>query len=169
VSSRRYGVPTSTRSTQRSGSSAPLKADGYFGPTKTHAVRTIKLPAFLAQLLADHAAKLPGGADALLFTTKRGHALGRHVFYRRIFKPAVRAALPQQLHGFRFHDLRHTAAGLMLSNGAHLIQVKERLGHESITTTADTTAAYNATPEQNVVPLRPAEDEEPSEALAETR
>lgn len=151
-----------------------------FGPTKTHAVRTIKLPSFLAQLLADHAAKLPGGADTLLFTTKRGHALGRHVFYRRIFKPTVRAALPKQLHGFRFHDLRHTAAGLMLSNGAHLIQVKERLGHESITTTADhyghiapalgdaladaLDAAYKAEPADNVVPLRPADDEEPPEA-----
>jgi integrase len=145
-----------------------LKQDGSFGPTKTHAVRTIKLPAFLAQLLADHAAGL--APEALLFMTKRGHALGRHVFYRRVFKPAVRAALPKQLHGFRFHDLRHTAAGLMLSNGAHLLQVKERLGHESITTTADhyghiapalgdaladaLDAAYKAEPTDNVTPLR---------------
>ena len=148
-----------------------LKQDGSFGPTKTHAVRTIKLPAFLTQLLADHTAKLSGGTEALLFTTKRGHALGRHVFYRRVFKPAVRAALPKALHGFRFHDLRHTCASFMLSNGAHLLQVKERLGHESITTTADhyghiapalgdaladaLDAAYNAKPAapDNVVEL----------------
>ena len=37
----------------------------------------------------------------------------------------------------RFHDLRHTAAALMIAEGAHLLVVKERLGHSTITVTAD--------------------------------
>lgn len=38
----------------------------------------------------------------------------------------------------RFHDLRHTAATLMLSQGTHPKIVQERLGHASINLTLDT-------------------------------
>jgi integrase len=37
----------------------------------------------------------------------------------------------------RFHDLRHTAATLALSEGASLFDVSRMLGHGSINTTAD--------------------------------
>jgi integrase len=37
----------------------------------------------------------------------------------------------------RFHDLRHTAATLMLAQGAHPRVVSERLGHASISITLD--------------------------------
>jgi integrase len=40
--------------------------------------------------------------------------------------------------GLRFHDLRHTHATLLLSQGCHPKVVQERLGHENITTTLDT-------------------------------
>ena len=56
-------------------------------------------------------------------------------FFRRHFKPAVvRAELDSRT---RFHDLRHTAAALMIAEGAHLLTVKERLGHSTIKVTAD--------------------------------
>ena len=55
---------------------------------------------------------------------------------KRHFKPAVVAAgLPERL---RFHDLRHTAAALMIDEGASLEQVKKILGHSSIRVTSDT-------------------------------
>jgi integrase len=38
----------------------------------------------------------------------------------------------------RFHDLRHTAATLMLQQGIHPKVVKERLGHSAISLTLDT-------------------------------
>jgi len=38
----------------------------------------------------------------------------------------------------RFHDLRHTAATLMLSRGIHPKIVQERLGHSTIQKTMDT-------------------------------
>lgn len=44
-------------------------------------------------------------------------------------------------HGFtniRFHDLRHTHATILLTQGVHPKVVQERLGHESITITMDT-------------------------------
>jgi integrase len=37
----------------------------------------------------------------------------------------------------RFHDLRHTAATLMLAQGAHPKVVSERLGHPSVSITLD--------------------------------
>ena len=57
----------------------------------------------------------------------------RHsLWYRRTFKPAVRRALPPEKHGLRFHDLRHTAASLMIAAGAHPKAISERLGHADI-------------------------------------
>ena len=51
------------------------------------------------------------------------------------FKRALeKAALPV----IRFHDLRHTAATLLLSKGVHPKVVSEMLGHGSITLTLDT-------------------------------
>ena len=38
----------------------------------------------------------------------------------------------------RFHDLRHTAATIMLSQGVHPKIVQERLGHSTISMTLDT-------------------------------
>ena len=51
--------------------------------------------------------------------------------FKRILK---KANLPQM----RFHDLRHTAASLMLQEGIHPKIVQECLGHSSISLTLDT-------------------------------
>ena len=59
------------------------------------------------------------GPDALVFTSPTGEPLRHGLFYRRFFKPAVRAALPAEKHGLRFHDLRHTCAALLIAAGAH--------------------------------------------------
>jgi integrase len=50
--------------------------------------------------------------------------------------PAV--ALDAGLPRIRFHDLRHTAASLLLAAGEHPKVVQETLGHSSITLTMDT-------------------------------
>lgn len=53
------------------------------------------------------------------------------------FKQALkRAGLPTK--GVRFHDLRHTCASLLISQGVHLSVVKERMRHSQISVTADT-------------------------------
>jgi len=53
----------------------------------------------------------------------------------RSFKPLLkRAGLPE----IRFHDLRHTAATLLLSRGVHPKLVQELLGHATMTQTMDT-------------------------------
>ena len=42
-----------------------------------------------------------------------------------------------QLRRIRLHDLRHTSASLGLESGESLVEVSRRLGHSSITVTAD--------------------------------
>jgi integrase len=73
----------------------------------------------------------------LLFTTKGGSPVSHNNFYGRTFKPTADQLWPagHPLHGFRFHDLRHTCAALSLASTGNLHVVKERLGHTDIRTT----------------------------------
>jgi integrase len=106
-----------------------------YGAPKTYTRRRVDLPAALTDEMAEHRATRPQDTDAFLFTGPAGGALRHTNFYRRFFKPAVvRAGLDPRT---RFHDLRHTAAALMIGQGAHLLVVKERLGHSTIAVTAD--------------------------------
>ena len=54
--------------------------------------------------------------------------------FRQIWKPAVEAAGLEQL---RIHDLRGTAASLMISSGANIKAVQRQLGHASAAMTLD--------------------------------
>ena len=93
------------------------------------------MPKALAQEMASHLSTRPADPSALVFTSPGGGPLAHRNFYARHFKPAVlRAGLPERT---RFHDLRHTAAALMVAEGAHALAIKERLGHSSITVTMD--------------------------------
>jgi len=53
---------------------------------------------------------------------------------RRSFKPLLKVA---EVSDIRFHDLRHTAATLLLEQGVHVKYVSEMLGHSSIAITLD--------------------------------
>ncbi len=53
----------------------------------------------------------------------------------KIFKSVLKLA---GLPNIRFHDLRHTAATLMLQQGVHPKIVQARLGHSDITLTLNT-------------------------------
>lgn len=116
-------------------SAAEIHGELVYGPPKTYARRRVGLPAELAHELEDYLTARPSDPDVLVFTAPEGGALRHGNFYRRLFKPAViRADLDRRT---RFHDLRHTAAALMIAEGAHLLAVKERLGHSTIQVTAD--------------------------------
>ena len=70
----------------------------------------------------------------LVFANEVGRPVEVRNLMRRSFLPLLgRAGLPM----IRFHDLRHTAATLLLGNGMHPKLVSEMLGHARISTTID--------------------------------
>ena len=72
----------------------------------------------------------------LVFTNLVGEAPDPG-WQRQVFQKALAdAGLPT----IRFHDLRHTAATLLLAKGVHVKVVSEMLGHTTITLTLDTYA-----------------------------
>ena len=48
----------------------------------------------------------------------------------------------------RFHDLRHTAASLLLANGVSMKQIQIWLGHATFSTTADIYAHLDVSAQQ---------------------
>lgn len=102
------------------------------GPTKTGKRRTIVVPRFLAVMLGQHVGRYP--AERYVFTAAEGGPVRHRNFGRRHFVPAAARA---ELNGVRFHDLRHTAASLLIAAGRSLQEVKDQLGHSSIRVTSD--------------------------------
>jgi integrase len=75
----------------------------------------------------------------------RGQALHPSNFLQRSFHPLLaRAGLPR----IRFHDLRHSAATLLLGLGIHPRIVIEMLGHSQIVITLDLYSHVTATMQQ---------------------
>lgn len=103
-----------------------------WGTPKNHRTRTVVIPRFLADRLGEHMAGLDYGA--LMFTSPRGLALRTPNFARRVWRPAVAEC---GLADLRVHDLRHTAASLMISAGASIKAVQRSLGHASAAITLD--------------------------------
>jgi integrase len=120
-------------------------AGGYeLAETKTsRSRRTVMLPAIAIEALRRQkarqaAARLAVGTAwqdraGLAFTD----AVGRPLQPRAVSKAFRLVADRLGLEGIRLHDLRHTAASLMLAAGVPLKVVSEALGHSSIGITAD--------------------------------
>lgn len=108
----------------------------HFGETKTYQRRTIVIPEFLRQMLADHLGNHVGtDPDALVFTTSTGTPLRHSNFRQKVWLAALaRAGLSTSV---RIHDLRHTCAALLISQGAHPKKIQVHLGHSSITVSLD--------------------------------
>jgi integrase len=111
-------------------------------PTKTDTSRrTVHLPQIAVRALREHrkrakVANLPIGPDDRVFTAPKGGPLRRKNMLTREFKPLLeRGGIPTTV---RFHDLRHSAASLLLIEGVHPKIVQAQLGHARIGVTLDT-------------------------------
>jgi integrase len=103
-------------------------------PLKTDMARTpIPIPASLARQLSAHVARYRAGT---LLSAPRG---GR-VDPRRLQRALERARVTvEDLPGeFRYHDLRHYFASLLIASGADVKLVQARVRHASAKTTLDT-------------------------------
>lgn len=110
------------------------------GPLKSaRSKRTLALPAPLAKLLREHRARqaadrLAAGAWAdtnLIFTTSTGTPVDHRNDAREFKTLCQRAGIPP----YRVHDLRHTAATLLIAQGQHARVIMEVLGHSQIAVT----------------------------------
>ncbi len=87
---------------------------------KTHERRVVSVPAFLRPQQQTHLTTYTeggSGQDDLVFTAPTGAPLRHNLLTRRYFRPAVKRVLPPVRHRLRLHDLRQTAASLLLAAG----------------------------------------------------
>ncbi len=120
--------------------------DGYrYADIKTRAGnRTIKLGAATLEVLREHmkrqdldrkfAGRRWQHIDDLIFTSTIGTPLNRKNLVDRDFIPMMEAAGVKKI---RFHDLRHTAVAIMLSNGKSIFTVSKYIGHARPSITSD--------------------------------
>ena len=113
---------------------------GRLSPTKTGKARRVDMSDHLIETLQ----------GLLTIRKKEGFQMGlgeavEGIFYRqgipmeqnyirRVFKRILQRA---GLRDIRFHDIRHTFASLLLSDGVTPVYVKEQMGHSSIQMTVD--------------------------------
>ena len=111
-------------------------------PKTAKSRRTIKLPVFVVDILTRHRAQQEeqrrevGSAwidKGLVFTSAQGYYFSSSTL-RKVFRRfLVSIGLPHM----RFHDLRHSAATILLAMKVHPKVVQEILGHSQITMTLD--------------------------------
>lgn len=114
--------------------------------------RTLMLPAVSLEALKAHRRRqleerLKAGGDwtdtGLVFTTYARRGMGRKIGAalepRRILRTLhlLLDRADPKLPKIRFHDLRHSAASLLIAAGVELVEVSQLLGHSQVRVTAD--------------------------------
>jgi integrase len=82
----------------------------------------------------NHLDTVDDAPEALVFTSPIGQPLRYSNFRNRVWIPATEAA---GLPGLDIHELRHTAASLMIRAGADPKLIQTQIGHASIAITYD--------------------------------
>jgi integrase len=120
------------------------KTERLLGQPKGKKIHSLRLPTVVLDALRRHQARqqeersLAGtawkGDDRYVFTTPIGTPLEQRRL-DRIFKDLCDGAGLRQI---RFHDLRHSAASILIAQGVHPKAIQELLRHSSIQLTMDT-------------------------------
>ncbi len=114
-------------------------------PKTKRSVRKVSLPEQMLTMLAAHKVEQDKARELLgerwlskvdfIFTTSHGNPLDTRRLNTRVFKAIVKSAgLPEDL---TLYSLRHSCASLLFAKGVELKVASQRLGHSSVTMTAD--------------------------------
>jgi integrase len=95
-------------------------------PKTAAGTRFVELPGIVVQALREHKLRSEKGSPNFVFP----YHLRR--LRTDVFFPALRRA---KLRRIRLHDLRHTAASLMIASGADIASVSRQLGHANVAIT----------------------------------
>jgi integrase len=113
---------------------------GRMSPTKTGRIRRVDMSDQLFESLRSlftvrkrEGLQMGLGEAVELVFHRKGEPIAQNSI-RHVFKRILRKA---KLRDIRFHDIRHTYASLLLSDGASPVYVKEQMGHSSIQMTVD--------------------------------
>jgi integrase len=102
---------------------------GFGSPKTAKSNRTVALPAFVVEALAEHLeTRVSPSPEALLFAWHDGSPLT----YARISGMFRRARAVIGRDELTWHDLRHTGASLAYSVGSSVVDVQARLGHATM-------------------------------------
>ena len=103
-----------------------------FGPTKGKKARHVPCSEELLQEFRELIKAKSLKPSDTIFQNEKGNPVCHDNFSDRQFAKDIKAWGGKRI---RFHDLRHTAATLMIANGVDLKTAKEICGHSDITTT----------------------------------
>jgi integrase len=100
--------------------------------------RTISVPTCVMEALDKHRARMmmdshPTSGTALVFVSHQGTVIRRRNLLRDTFKPSCKAA---GVPVITWHQMRHSAATMMLESGIPIGNVSKQLGHASSVVTA---------------------------------
>lgn len=112
--------------------------------TKTNKERVIDIPDNLVKILIEH--KKQAVLSKLVFHNN-GKPIHPYTMESVYFHPLIKKCNEildeeNQIDKLRFHDLRHTYATYLLSNGVPIKYVQEQLGHSTARMTLDTYAKF---------------------------
>jgi len=132
VALRRSRVDVLRRRIEVAESATEIGARLSWSTPKSHEPRTVTMPSTVVDKLASHLGAV--SSEGLVFTAPHGGPLRSSTWRRNVWVPAINEA---GIAALRVHDLRHTAASLMISSGASIKAVQRQLGHATATMTLD--------------------------------
>ena len=114
--------------------------------TKTNKARYVDIPNNLLEILKEHK-KNCNVLTKFVFHNYSGGTVHAYYMEEKHFHPLLKECNKildeeNQIENFRFHDLRHTYATYLLSNGVPVKYVQEQLGHSTAKMTLDVYASF---------------------------
>ncbi len=106
----------------------------FVNPKSKNSIRRIVVSPVLRSALEQHRLVWGKPESDMLFSNGNGSSIDPENLIKREFHPALDRAGVRRI---RFHDLRHTFASLLISQGENIKFIQSQLGHASAKTTLD--------------------------------